>query len=223
MTNQPLHHFYHVYSNGQWRDPFEEHLDALKRFGLIDTLATFHVGLVGAEHTRQEVKEFMRENDIVANVCAEVDEGWEQETQDKMYEFAQNNTGYVLYTHTKTAVNQIPLHFMWRRSMEYYNVVQWKDCVAKLDEGFSATGCHYLTDVGAVQMNSNIGFFGGTYWWTHMKYIAKFGLPDRNSRYDAEGWIMRLKPVVESMQENFMVFDYNPSHPAAATGMITGW
>lgn len=219
---QDLHHFYHVYSNGNWQIPFYDHLKALRDSDLINNLKTFQVGLVGSEETRNQVKEFLDNENISYIVCTEVDDGWEQETQDKILEFSQNNDGYVLYAHTKNAVNINELHIAWRLSMTYHTVIIWKDAISHLDEGYSAVGSHYL-DSSNENVKTASGFFGGTFWWTHLKYIKDFPVPYRNSRWDAEAWIGFLKGVVEKNGDEFKIYDYVPTHPGDRTRMVTMW
>lgn len=217
-----LHHFYHIYCKGSWETPTYDHIKALKEYGLLDSLSSFQVGLVGPENKREEVKKFLLSENINFSVCTEVDDGWEQETQDQIHSFAQDNDGYILYAHTKNAVNINDLHVRWRLSMTYFNIVRWKDCVQHLDEGFSAVGCHYL-EGGNENVKTSSGFFAGTYWWTHLKYIKKFPLPDRSSRYGAEGWIGWLKSVVDESEDNFTIYDYVPYHPGMQSGMVSQW
>lgn len=218
-----LHHFYHVYSKGAWDLPLKEHIAALRQSELLDNLKTFQVGLVGPHDTREEVKRYLDSESINYSVCAEVDDGWEQETQDKIFEFAQNNDGYVLYGHTKNAVTINPLHIAWRKSMTYHTVILWKEAVRHLNEGACAVGSHYL-EGGNEHVKTVSGFFAGTFWWTHLKYIRNFPeKADRATRYGAEGWIGLLKPTVEQMGEPFKIYDYVPYHPSEQSKMVTTW
>jgi len=218
-----IHHFYHIYSNGAWIPPVHDHIRTLKQSGLIDKLDTFQIGLVGAEHTRNEVKSFLDSENVSYTVCTEVDDGWEQETQDKIHDFAQDNDGYVLYAHTKNAININPLHIAWRLSMTYHTVVIWEDVIKHLDNGYCAVGSHYL-EGGNENVKTVSGFYAGTFWWTHLKYIKNFpDKPDRSSRYGAEGWIGWLKPTVEAMGEEFKIYDYVPHHPGDQSKMVTSW
>jgi len=218
-----LHHFYHVYSKGSWQDPLSEHVSALKQSELLNNLKTFQIGLVGPESTRNDVKKYLNSEGIKYTVCAEVEDGWEQETQDKIYDFAQNNEGYVLYAHTKNAVTINPLHIAWRKSMTYHTVIIWKDVIKHLDEGCCAVGSHYL-EGGNENVKTVSGFFAGTFWWTHLKYVRNFPeKPDRSNRYGAEGWIGWLKPTVCAMGEQFQIYDYVPHHPGDQSKMITKW
>ena len=218
-----LHHFYHVYSKGSWQLPLNEHLAALKHSDLINNLKTFQIGIVGPPETRQEVKNYLNSEGINYSVCSEVDDGWEQETQDKLFEFAQDNDGYVLYAHTKNAVTINSLHINWRKSMTYHTVIIWEDVVKHLDEGFCAVGSHYL-EGGNENVKTASGFFGGTFWWTKLKYVRNFPeKPSRENRYGAEGWIGWLKPTVEQMGEPFKIYDYVPYHPSDESKMVKKW
>jgi len=218
-----IHHFYHVYSKGAWEIPLMEHIEALKTSELINNLTTFQIGIVGPQETRDKVKEYLDSESIHYSICTEADDGWEQETQDKLYEFAQDNEGHVLYAHTKNAVNINPLHIAWRKSMTYHTVIIWRDAIKHLDEGHCAVGSHYIPS-GNPEVKTVSGFFGGTFWWTHLKYIKNFPhKPPRNSRWDAEGWIGYLKPTVESMGETFKIYDYVPYHPGDRSKMVTSW
>jgi hypothetical protein len=217
-----LHHFYHIYCKGNWEVPTQQHIEALQKYGLLNNLTSFQVGLVGPPDRRQQVKDYLNSLNIKYMVCNEVDDGWEQETQDKMWEFSQFNDGFVLYAHTKNAVNINPLHIRWRRSMTYYTVVIWSECVRLLSEGVSATGSHYLPSSNN-EVHSMSGFFGGTFWWTHLKYMRKFPKPWRRGRHDAEGWIGFLKETVEGNGEQLRIHDFNPSHPAEDSGMKIEW
>lgn len=218
---QQLHHFYHVYSKGQWHTPLADHITALEKYELINNLTTFQIGLVGPEDTRNQVKEYLNSRNIKYEICVEADDGWEQVTQNALHKYIQDKDGYVYYAHTKNAVNINPLHIMWRRSMTYYTAVVWKECIRILGEGASAVGSHYLPS--SEQVHSMSGFFGGTFWWTHAKYLKKFPLPDSDTRYGAEAWIGYLKKTVEDMGEQFKIHDFNPTHPASASGMVVEW
>lgn len=224
-----LHHFYHIYcginsirtlresSAKGWRTPAIDHIRALKVSGLIDNLSSFQIGIVGPEERRAEVKEFLDSQDLSYTICAEVDEGWEQETQDKIYDFAQENDGYVYYAHTKNATVINDVHLKWRLSMTYHNTILWNDIVSKLNDGFSAVGIHYIngaTPPTPENIKNIHGFFGGTFWWTHLKYIKNFPhKPLRDNRYQAEVWIWSLKDVVEQAGDEFKIYDFVPTWP----------
>ena len=96
----------------------------------------------------------------------------------------------------------------WRRRMEHACVWNWQRCVADLERGYDAVGCHWLTPErfpGAVTSP----FFGGTYWWARSEYLMQLPpLPadTHANRYEAESWIGRRRPYPR-------VQDYIPGWP----------
>ena len=218
-----IHHFYHIYADGLWQEPVVEHLDALIKFKLYDNLIIFGIGIVGSLENRNIVKNFLNSYNLNKIVYYnETEFGWEQETQDSLYNYCKNNDGLILYTHTKTAGNYNDLHVRWRKTMEYYNVVRWNDCINFLNNGYSSVGCYYLPIPDKLDPSMD-GFYAGTFWWTHCKYIANFPKVARGNRYDAEGWIGFLKPIVEKNNEQFNKYDWTPTHPSDETGRVCNW
>ena len=84
-----LYHYYHIFADGQWLEPVSEHIKALRKWGLIDNLAAFRIGIVGADHNRTAVIQYLINERINFDIVAQSDTGWEQVTQIPMYEFAQ--------------------------------------------------------------------------------------------------------------------------------------
>lgn len=217
-----IHHFYHVYSDGNWYKPLEEHIKSLKDSQLYFNLKTFQLGIVGRSFTRKKVKQYLDSQSINYLICTEKDSGWEQETLDELYEFSKKNKGKVLYAHTKNAVNNSNLHVEWRLSMTYYNIIKWRDNIELLNNGHQAVGCHYL-EGGNGLVETGSGFFGGNFWWTLLEYINEFQeKPLRSNRYDSEGWIGNLKLVIDKKGEIFKIHDYCPWHPGEFE-FITKW
>jgi hypothetical protein len=222
-----IHHFYHIYSNGNWQTPFREHVEALRHSGLINNLDSFHIGIVGNEQSRESVKSFIRAENLNALICCEVDDGWEQETLDKLLEFSKENDGLVLYAHTKNAVNINDLHLRWRKSMTYHNVINWQknvDVLTNKDDVYHMSGCHYLEigNEGRVDKQTvNIikGFMAGNYWWSKLEYIRLLEPSVRISRYYAEIWVSNLKDV---FKDDYKAFDFDPIHPGC-NRFITQW
>ena len=184
-----LHHFYHIYADGQWEEPVSEHIKALRKWSLIDNLASFKVGIVGADHNRTAVIQYLINERINFDVIAQADTGWEQVTQIPMYNFAQSNDGYVLYAHSKGSSSPEQPNKSWRRSMTYYNVGQWQIAVQKLNDGFDAVGQHWMRPSHHSVEHRGSPFFGGTFWWTSFEHIRKMLAPPVFNRHDAEGWI----------------------------------
>ena len=189
-----INHFYHIYADGYWKQCMHEHLLAMKTYGLFDTIAGFHIGIVGQEGNRNQVKEYLAENDVPFSVVDEQLEGWEQVTMNKLYDFAQDNDGLIFYAHTKGAYNNTPINNAWRSSMCYYNVVKWKDAIEHFNGEIDTVGCHWCHNA----------FWGGTYWWVTTDYIKTLNYPLADSRWRAEEWIGSGTP---------RIFDMNPGWP----------
>jgi hypothetical protein len=112
----------------------------------------------------------------------------EADTLKWIRDYAKNNPGdYILYFHMKGITKQNAATEDWRRYMEYFVIERWKDCIAKLDEGYDCCG---------VMWNSHtpIGewpHFSGNFWWANTDYINTLNheyleLP---WRYYREFWI----------------------------------
>ena len=209
MAHPPLFHAYHVFADGDWAAPVTEHCDALTRFGLYDELETLMVGFVGTPENITAVRKTL---DVLVpkyEVCAEVPHGWEQETLTPLWEFTKTRDGLVSYAHTKGASRPDRIQRPWRRSMTYYNFVQWECPVEALQTGYLVAGCHWF--YGGLEINpvsGTGGMFGGTYWWTHCELLRKNQAPGRASRFEAEHWIGQITEHTPLTPD--LICDMNP-------------
>src|SRR5690349_21247965 len=74
-----LHHFYHIYADGAWREPVEEHLEALETSGLAaQKNFLLNVGLVGKDENSGLVRTFLNRHCQQWNEIASSRDGWEQ-------------------------------------------------------------------------------------------------------------------------------------------------
>lgn len=195
-----LYNFYHIFADGKWELPVTEYIAALKNSKLIEQIDLLHVGIVGSEENRKKVKDFLTPI-VKFVVVAEEETGWEQVTQNKLYEFSQTHEGYVLYAHTKGSFNPEPKNQQWRREMTQFTVTNWKDSIKKL-EICDATGSKLF--LSSVQKYK---FFAGTFWWTKLSHIKKIGPPKMNSRYDAEIWINSTNSNLCNMEITTLFFN----------------
>ena len=192
-----IQHFYHIYADGQWREPVAEHLQALKESGLEDNLNGFHVGIVGSGDNRVQVIEELDRNGLPYSICAEAEDGWEQVTMNRLRQYVDTmHSGWVFYAHTKGAANPTPINIAWRKSMTYHNIIRWKEQVQPHlgDTDVDTIGCHWCNDA----------FWGGTYWWARVTYLQGLQSPLMDSRYRAEEWIGSGNP---------RIIDLNPGWP----------
>jgi hypothetical protein len=203
----PIHHFYHIYCGNNftnqestWTPIVEQHFSALKTSELINHLNTTYIGLVGLPHQREEVKQYLFQNEINYMIIGESDSGWEQITQDPLYNFSKTNNGYILYAHTKGGFNNTEQNIDWCKSMTHFNIIKWRDCVARLNQ-FDAVGCYWHDFSGQAPPHlggPHIGqrWFAGTFWWSKLNRIRDIGHgPTHHTRWDAEVWIGQIPNI----------------------------
>lgn len=196
-----LHHFYHIFADGDWGVPVKEHVQALQR-GLAEKLDSFQIGIVGCPDNRERVKTYLRTMGIPYTICNEADHGWEQVTLDKLWEFAQDHDGYVSYAHTKGAANYADINNSWRRSMEWHNIINWFEAVSLLDGGKTIVGCHWIKGGPAENPAFGTGgMFGGNYWWTNLSLVRQNVPPNHASRFHAEHWLGQLSECMPITDE----------------------
>ena len=179
-----LHHFYHVFADGHWRTPVQEHVQALAESGFDRPIT---VGMVGTRGNRNGARAVIDDLCYVEN-WVEADVGWEQVTLQLLADYAAEAQGAVLYAHTKGAANPAPIQDAWRRSMMVHTIKGWKYCLQAIGSGYEAVGCHWLTKKefpGTVE----IPFFGGNYWMATCRYVRRLPPLPMEDRHGAERWI----------------------------------
>ncbi len=185
----PIYHYYHIYAEGAWEKPVEEHTDALRVSGLEDHPGFhFRIGLVGSLENVQRVQDYLTEKHFQWSLIGYRTQGWEQLTLNAVAADCQQTDGLVFYAHTKGAHQPTRFNSAWRRRMTDFNVTRWKDAVASL-ESFSAYGCHWMDLEGS-------WVFGGNFWWTHMKHLRLLGPVSMDNRWKAEEWVGHLRHCV---------------------------
>lgn len=172
--------YFHVYADGAWVQPTQEFLDAL---ATITEPFALTVGVVGEEHNRARVRLAFPN----AAAWVEADGGWEQVTLTKLWMDARNHDDPILYAHTKGAANQGPINHAWRTSMIRHVVRGWGNCLDRLAT-VDAVGCHWLTRERYPRYIL-VPIFGGNFWWATARFIRTLPPLERNTRWDAEGWI----------------------------------
>jgi hypothetical protein len=198
MTYTKVHHFYHIWADGNWQSPLSEHISALKESEIVSILSSCNFGIVGNQKNREEVKKFLDKHSkfdareekflegkkINYTICNEVDFGFEQETMDKILDI-DDEDALILYAHTKGSYNDTRFEHEWRQSMTNDLVNHWAECLYHL-ESHAAVGCHYTTlqengpiCSGAV-VKKERGLFYGNFWWAHLRYLKAIGKPDRS-------------------------------------------
>lgn len=187
-------HFYHVFADGSWEIPAEEHFKNLISSELIRKIDNIFLGIVGAETNRDKVK-----RKIPGIVVAEAETGWEQVTLEKLYEFSKLDNGAIFYAHTKGAWSRSELAKRWRVSMTHDTVTRWRECLTAL-ESFDATGPYWIKSP-AEEHKEHHHFFAGNFWWARSDYIRQLEPVRMDTRFRAEGWIGLGNPRVRVLRE----------------------
>lgn len=204
-----LHHWYHVYSAGNWAQPVTEHCKALTEYGLYDELDTLNVGFVG---TDSEIAAVISTLDVLVpkwQECARAATGWEQVTLNPLYDFVQDHDGQVSYAHTKGSSRNDPVDVPWRRMMTYHNIVNWRNPVEALEAGKTIAGCYWVQGApSSVDGFGHSGMFGGNYFWTKAELLRRNVRPGMESRYAAEHWLGQLSEVIPLTAET--IHDMQP-------------
>ena len=190
-----LDHFYHVYAGGRWREPVEEHIEALTRSGLLDQISGLFVGYVGTADQIAEAESFITRQ-LPAVTINRSGTGWEQETMGLIPHRITNKP--VLYAHTKGSSDPSAINIAWRRSMTKECILGWQRALQAL-ETHDIAGCHWLMAA------DHKWFFGGTYWWARADYLKTLPPIGLENRFQAEHWV-GLNPDVRA-------FDLKPGHP----------
>jgi hypothetical protein len=187
-----------------------DQMRALKDSGLLDAADEFHVGVNGGHEDAEIVRMF--------SPCLKVDirehgPGATSEipTLKWLREWLPAHSDwYVLYHHMKSITHPTdPFYARWRQRMEKHVVWNWRACVAQLDHGVDACGCHWLTPEQFPSVH-NCPFFGGTFYWATAKFLLTLPpLPEPTwaNRFEAENWIGRgpRRP---------RIMDFHPGWPA---------
>lgn len=175
-----LHHYYHLYAGGMWQVPVEEHIAALNKSGLINSLDFMGIGLVGSEDNRKRAKiELTASLGSTLNwkIVAEENAGFEQVSQSTI---DLSEPAKILYAHTKGAANHRHDQDNWRREMTAGTIYHWRECVDLLDK-YDAVGCRFRKDP--------FRHYSGTFWWATSDYLRTLAPISYVYRDDAEAWI----------------------------------
>lgn len=188
-----IHHFYHIYADGQWQVPLREHAEAISK---ITEPIKVEVGIVAkSQENRIEAMEATLALDW--DVIMTTDCGWEQETLEMIWANALEINGPVLYAHTKGAANNTPVNHAWRGCMTRNTIGRWEDALDRLSE-YDLVGSHWLSPERYPQVaEAGLGpFFGGNFWWANPVYLRDLGMPSGATRYHAETWVGQNDPKV---------------------------
>lgn len=121
-----------------------------------------------------------------------------------MQEYCHNSDEefYILFIHHKGGFNRTHGNVTWRHYMQYWNIEKWRDCIAKLDEGYDMCGAGFLSNEPHILQESINPYYAGNFYWARSSYIKRcqrLKQPPENGfktqfghshdiRYDVEIW-----------------------------------
>ena len=177
-----------------------EQMHVLKESGLLDAASEFHVGINGGDESHLLAEMVFPEKAQIK--YHGLDSRSENLTHVMIEERLKTLDGeaYILYEHQKGSTHEESSPYgqyatNWRRRMEFHCVTNWRQCVADLDAGYEAVGCHWLTGQG---WDKSQHYFAGTYHWCKASFrktipsiytrqrIKDSGIGALESRYEAE-------------------------------------
>lgn len=212
-----IHHFYHIYADGQWLQPVSEHVRALKEYGLYENLTSLHIGFVGTRENQLAAHQYIQSQGLVYTIADEQKSGWEQATMIPMHDFSKHHEGFILYAHSKGASDPSAVNIRWRRSMTWHNVCKWKYAINKLQD-HGAYGCHWIQPLLSMPEHRQGNFMmAGTFFWTSCDLMRTWMEPPLGHRHNAEGWI-----GYGYAENPWLVWDCTPYFPNSDTFM-DGW
>lgn len=202
-----IQHFYHLYADGDWEQPLEEHVRALRT---VTVPLNITVGVVGqtaavgraSEALLRLMPQGYRAVDVSGNT------GWEQDTLRLIRQAlpSMDPTDTVLYAHTKGAANPSGTNTAWRQCMTRKLVRGWRSAQQALRQGADTVGCHWLTPEKNPKV-VEIPYYGGNFWWATPEHLKRLPDPSDETRYHAEAWLGTVVPGVPA--------DFAPGWPGA--------
>jgi hypothetical protein len=181
MTNLKV--FYHVTNLPNWREIADEQMARLSSSGLLEN-AEVHINLNYDWPSSNEWRSLWHHH---ANIKWHFFTGPWMECEHPTFQLMQetvkssNEDCYALYWHQKgiTAANHefIPLQHSsraWRRYLDWFNVVNWRKMVEKLDEGcWDTVGVERQT-AGDINYQGNLVYnYAGSICWYNSKFLKR--------------------------------------------------
>jgi hypothetical protein len=116
---------------------------------------------------------------------------------------------YLMYFHLKgvTHGKNQGIHD-WRKYMEYWTIDQWRDNVAKLDEGYDTCGTNYIHGpfYGVDGIIRSWPHYSGGFWWAKSSYIKQLEALPHPTSY-VNGTISKLTGYTIDSQNHYR-FDH---------------
>lgn len=197
---------YHIYCVGNYLEVVKHQLNRLKTSGLYDWCDKLEITCVDTLNQFEGIDELVKDLDkAVLNKF--VNNHYEYEGINKVWEYSQQYKGKVFYFHTKGVSNlyanletkvisqrkQTGIGW-WKETMEHFLIDNFQDCLQKLDE-YEQCG-----------VTNNDKWWWGNFWWANLSFVRINAKPTHGDRWYFEAWLNHYRNP--SVYE-FYHFDFN--------------
>ena len=183
----PIKIFHHSFT---WKSG--EHDIMKEQVGMMEDSGLFDASEVNIMmHFEESEFEWLRErwsgcNNVNYHLFDESYRQWcEATTILSIQEFCHSTTDeyYILYvmpkgiTHNARSEKDDLEQVNWRYYLNYWNILKWKDCVEKLDEGYDLVGAGYIWPhpghYHSINGRPHNPIFAGNMWWGKASYFRR--------------------------------------------------
>ena len=188
--------YYYAYLDGNYKLIVQDQLSKILLSGLYDDcdsvefcIASNHLEYI--EWTKNLVSEYSKINTRVISID-------KSQYPADFHEFkialrylkamADTENGYYCFIHAKGISNTSYIADLWRLSMDYATIWDWKKNIEMLESGYDAVGPNLRYD-------TFLGYyphFSGCYWWAtheHIRSLTTDYLYNTDNKYLEEFWI----------------------------------
>ena len=162
--------FSHMIDIGCGKDITTEQADLLEKTGLLDEVehAYFFAHFNADNYSWLEERWKDKKNVDILHYSQDYQPWYEATSVNYLQEYCHMNDEefYVCFITHKGASHGPGGHQNWRKYMQYWNIEKWKECVAKLDEGYDMCGAAFLN-------NPPHPFYAGNFFWAKASYLRK--------------------------------------------------
>jgi hypothetical protein len=162
--------FSHAMDFASGRDITLEQSELLEKTGLLDAADELNMMLHFNEQNFDWIKErWKNRSNVKYHVFDYSYREWYEATTMNYIQKLVHSTDeefYVLCITHKGISHGPGGHQNWRKYMQYFTIEKWKECVAKLDEGYDTCGSPFLN-------NPPYPFYAGTFFWAKASYLRR--------------------------------------------------
>ena len=202
---------FYCWAISDWKERATSALERLNSSGLYEASDELYFLVADTEGNRDEVYNLVKKFPKFLLEYEEKNLGSEYRAIKKVEEIGNRSDEYnILYFHAKGVHNkysdaigrkeldQLRVEGIncWAEMLTYFVVDRWRECVAKLNDGFDTAGaaCHHR-------------WWWGNFWWSSSRHIKKLTSFEGGSRWDCEAWLHEGRD--NSEWESIRFFEHN--------------